>query len=437
MVKSFVEEQEGRLRRWCELLQVHDGPVVAISRKGPRLLELAHRKGLLADVDLKRVTSERALAFRLLDHRPSEVITICDDICIFGSTFQRISAVAGRIYGQNTVRSIPFAVSRDSEPIPREVGRGFTIAADNCTAFVHSELAAFSTLHKPYDIEHAILYLRLDTPVERHWIDYAFTEIARKHGTKFYKTDDDGRARKPSWTFLPRNASHTLPDRIRKIRIYYDQSSGILALVPIAPMIGSIEDLDIQANKLPKTLSTSWKRLKANVASIDQNSDRADNTDQLFYTLRDRSLVSWANYLLELHDLMPDINALRVGLSRLGFLSESTSFSTKEYDIALLVGNDGAKSVTPMISNFVNDDLSEKTRPVRSEQAHTLTPQLPDMVAIYGRNLPGSFVDYETARYQLLQGIATPSDVLESIFKAQHVAIELPSRQHDAARYIF
>lgn len=431
MAKSFMEENEGHLRRWCKSLWTHEGPIVAISRKGPRLLELAHREGLVTDANVNRVTSERALAFRLLNAGSSEVITICDDICIFGSTFRRISAVASRIYGTTAVRSIPFAVSRGAAPIPTEEARGFTIEADNCTAFVQAEVGAFSSLHKPYDIEHPILYLRLDTPIGTRWVHHGLTEIASALDMTLFMTAYDGRSDEPSWTLLPSNSSPEPLSSVRKVRLYYDESAGCLALAPMAPTVGSLDDLQRDVGELPSSLSETWSQLRADALEAIPQDSKDTATTRLISTLRDRSLVCWANYLLELHDLLGDLHAVRGGLSRLGFLSEDASFLLKQYDVALLVNNDRASELTSEISKFVNADPVTHSRSTRPKTGYTLKPQLPDPHEISVGDTTETVVTYETARSELLMESNTPIEVLEALFKAQHVAIELPSRTNN------
>src|SRR5438105_3727168 len=105
---AFVREYLPYLQQWGQLLADESGLLVAISRKAPRLLELAVREGVLPQSLLHRVTSERALAFSERLVLETETAVLCDDIVIVGSTFQRYSSIATEIFGADRIRSFPF-----------------------------------------------------------------------------------------------------------------------------------------------------------------------------------------------------------------------------------------------------------------------------------------------------------------------------------------
>src|SRR5690349_19441777 len=106
---AFAQQHEQALRLWGTMLLDGESPIVAISRKAPRLLELALREGLLPPALLSRITTERALAVRDLCGDAKSIV-LCDDLVIVGSTFGRLADVIGALEGGKHVEGVPFGI---------------------------------------------------------------------------------------------------------------------------------------------------------------------------------------------------------------------------------------------------------------------------------------------------------------------------------------
>ena len=414
---AFVQDHRANLERWCRLLTNDSGPILAIARKGPRLLELAARAGFLSNEDVQRVTSERALPLDLLDQSSRSVLTICDDICIYGSTFRRIVNIAVFIYGSARVRGLPFTVSDHALDIPFEVGRGFTIPEEYCTSFVNTEIAAFASLDKPYDIEHPILYLDLHGPLPPRIVELALGHAAdalksTHYGIEHRFASATGQpSQHHSWTLLVPSEQGASPASIRKIRCYYDEQNCRLALVPIAPVVGSLASIGSMACRLPEPLSSVWEFLESTVKT-------PDSSFEPFQRLRERSLISWANYLIELALLLPEIRAISRQMVRDDLARPSVRLTVDSFDVQLLVGNKLAASIASRINEYVRHD-SPQERLVEPRNHKLLQPELPK----------DRSDDYRQICQDLLPGSSTEREALEALFKAQHVAVERPSRE--------
>ena len=73
----FVYKFSKQLKSWCQDLETSDSTIVAISRKGPRLIELLIREGLLSTQVLNRVITEHAIPYYVFENH--EEILLIDD----------------------------------------------------------------------------------------------------------------------------------------------------------------------------------------------------------------------------------------------------------------------------------------------------------------------------------------------------------------------
>lgn len=419
---AFALEYAAALREWGRSLERTDGPVIAISRKAPRLIELGLREHLIPDSLVDRVTSERGLGPISTGPVDSQSVCVCDDIVIVGSTFHRITNIAEQVCGPGSVKPTPFAISSRAEKenlIGLTNSAPLNLPSDLCSSFILSEVAAFGSLNKPYDIEHPILYLDLQpglsvTEVERLLLDFGAQEHMRFYSTPRQFAAADGSIRTAhAWSLLSRDATpHS--ETISKLRCYFDEKAHRLAIVPIQPEAGTVGDFKERIASLPEVLQELSSAISSDVSG--------GGTD-LLHTTRQRSFVAWANYLLELNALLPTIWKLRNAFERKQAVLSNRAASLSLFDVQLLTGPALAKRTRAKLERFVNSAMYvHEVRPLSA--AHDFTAPI----------IPEEYLsEYESALAELLEGCETAEEVLSAVFKAQHVAIEVKSRNYAAS----
>jgi len=419
---AFAQAEHDDLLSWGRLLASVQGPIVAIARKTPRLLELAAREGLLPPSLLDHVTTERGLVF-LPDSLDRANIAICDDIIIYGSTYAAVTKVARECLPRVELLGFPYAASSGAnlEELQSEIGIRIEptrrLSAASCTAFENAEIASFAALNKPYDIDHPILHLASTEVASNSEIDSYLHAFARSHGYETYRTprrlalSDQSVVERSAWSLL-------LPDRpdskrgheLRKIRCYLDQELGQIVLVPISPIAGTITEIEELVRSLPHDLVTCWSIIRE---AIDTRASTSEGGLR-----RERSLVVWANYLLELMDVGPVLSRLGRDLQSADIADPTARYEVDQFDLQLLIGPELAKLVSPRIGAFLADCSTDS----RGPELHFVVPTTPCLPERYR-------AAHDEALEDLGVGCKDVREVLSAAFRAQHVAVELPSRQ--------
>lgn len=402
------------LAAWGDDLLKLDRPVVALTRKGPRLLELAAREGLIPTSLMSRLTTERALVLGVLSAEDRGVV-MTDDAVTFGSTFARFSDIARQRYGKEKVYGYPFALNEAIHPDYRDyVHRSkLTLEKDAPVSFVNSEIGAFAMLAKPYDLDHPVLYTTL-RPLGWAELEADLFAAALNLGAEVYATPRRVTAAsgamqiRRAWTVLfPGGADDAAAAQFRKVRCYFDPELRRLALVPIAPSTASLLELDRRLLGGSTHLAAAWTLVRD--ARREPRSDDERVCQQ-------QALVTWANYLLELASLSPHLDTLLRALVASG-LSSSVTPALSTDDVRLLVGIDHASAVTSRLERF----LAENPRATTDNVRGATTP----LVRIPERHR----ASYETHLRSLVRRASSTEDVLEACFWAQHVGIEVRSRR--------
>lgn len=413
---AFASEYASALQIWGARLAEGTGPIVAISRKAPRILELGVREGLIPDSVLHRVTSERGL-HAMLAAPSRDSLKVCDDIVIVGSTFKRVGEIASELCGNGQVTGLPFACSVSADAQNLEIVREaapVALSDDTCSSFVLSEVAAFGFLDKPYDVEHPILYLDLDPRTAPESIARSLKLVAEHNGCAFYDTPrqladaDEQLVTHSAWTILlPVDSSSS--GRIRKVRCYMNATQSRLALVPIETRAGPLEEFENSVRTLPPTLVDCWKSVTFAVGESESS---------LALTNRSRSAVAWAGYLLDLDALGSTLCRLRLRLLGDELLLAPHTFNFDVFDIQLLTGIGSGEPIKTRLESFVNSVRFTAEPSADKSTAWQVGAVIP----------PEYCAGYEAALGDLLIGVVDPTEALEAIFKAQHVAVELKSR---------
>ncbi len=404
-----------RLRSWADRLTLETGAIIAISRKGPRLIELLIAEGLLPLDFMKRVVSEKALPF--LQDIVGDLLVV-DDSVTFGSTFDRTLQLAQiaieRSGGKGHAIGIPFAVSDEILPKYRTSIQSsyLDLKRETAAAFVYDEMLAFHLLGKPLDIDHPILSLSGDFG-DPFLVESALEQVACVFGEGLLipfvrrtpAAERPGEVR--SWTIVPgKSRPHS---EFSKLRLYLSADSKLLNVVSICPMQLEADKFDALESYFSEPLSNLWHLALEAAWNVE---------GQFARTSREQSLATWANFLHEAETLYETRTTLQSEFAACGI--NTSWLGPQEDDIQLLIGPALASTVSNRLRCVLENGLGR-------EGKKDLLDHLPSYALT--ERVPTHYEEgYKNLRSELLQSAQDVSDVVEAVFYAQHRAIDLASR---------
>ena len=226
---------QNELKNWSEKLLSIPGIIVAIARKGPKLLDLMIREGFLPPNFLERVITEKALPFIT---RVDDGINVVDDGVIYGSTFSRVNQAVENLVGyqhNNLCKGLPFAVS----DLVSEEAKGYiddyslTLHESDINCFIFEQMLAHRLSGKPFDIEFPIIEIKSDySNIEL--ITHVLNSIARRINGEVINLSSDipntvNIQKVYTWTILNNymNSGVNQPE-LNKFRIYLDPNLSML-----------------------------------------------------------------------------------------------------------------------------------------------------------------------------------------------------------------
>jgi hypothetical protein len=410
---------KGRLGDWTRELERSRGLILAISRKGPRLLELLVREGLLPSTFMGRVICEQALPF--LQDCPDDLIVI-DDALNYGSTFSKVISLARQVYekckGGGDVIGLPFAISSEaSEEYRLTVSKYFLdLKADEIASFVNNQVSAFHLLGKPFDIEHPLLTLSGDFS-DFTRVEAALRQIAWRLDSELIPLTYDvptvgGVFKSRTWTVLLQKCSAVTGSHLGfgKLRFYVNPESTQISLVSMRPFAMSQKNMARLAEELPSPLNELWRLAAQSI--YDAPLPALEIASQ-------RSLSMWANFLFEVLLLNAVKDTVLDELSLEGL--DVIAAGPRENDIRLIVGPQLARRAESELDDF----FRKKTL---TSDYFELNPE-PTLNGVAEEKIPEQYkAGYEKELTGLLAPARDVDDVLGAVFYAQHRAIELASR---------
>ncbi|MEM2130393.1 MAG: hypothetical protein QXZ70_07340 [Candidatus Bathyarchaeia archaeon] len=140
-------------------ISVNPDFLVAIARRGPRLIELAEHYELWSCPKDLEIISDRALLFTP-PQESTRTISIFDDVLIYGSTMRKVlNAVIRKGFFP-----VSFVIAKGETANPNfNINAFYTMLLrdDQFSMFNTESVKALRYLAKPYDIEHPLFYLPL------------------------------------------------------------------------------------------------------------------------------------------------------------------------------------------------------------------------------------------------------------------------------------
>jgi len=416
----LVQVFGGRLKDWSDELQKRPETIVAISRKGPRLLELMVREGFLSESVLSRVIAEQALPF--LTQNDNVGFVVIDDVLTYGTTFSNIieltKAAQVRCSGDcHKVTGIPFAVGQKANPKHRKLATKYflDLAQDQIVPLINNEMLAFRLLGKPYDIEHPMLTWTGD------FTDAFKLEAALDHLTEMLggqKTEIDtlvptstGCVPIRRWTILLPTNSHQnfYPHAdFSKLRVYLNPEKDRLLVVAMRPLSLSKSDMDSFGKILPEPLNYLWNEV---AEKVDPKADEEMAKAGSF------SLAMWANFLFATV-VLRDIKTILLESFETTML-QPRMFGPRREDLKYLIGSDLCLQAESSLAQFLE---SEDSTPVSY-------PLFDHSAEIKNESYPLSYAEnYKTKLLSLIGEALDVNDVLQTIFYTQHADIEIMTR---------
>lgn len=216
--------------------------VIAITRKGPRLLDLARRFGIGSDLSEEIVFSERAIDFIPVDMLKGRLVNVVDDIVIYGTTMKRVC---------NSVREtgasvLPFTLAINKDSICNDLCvPEFVISLhpSDVFSFNNNIVKAFRYLPKPYDVDHPLLYLQPGDAIYSPRSELEDTIRSLDGNAIFLNSFDEEDAGLMNFSFIPNYSlelSSILADSslvrsvgLWKARIFVDFRAGNLTMAPV------------------------------------------------------------------------------------------------------------------------------------------------------------------------------------------------------------
>lgn len=241
----FVEAYKPELNKLLQtLLDDELETIIAIARKGPRLLEVIQKEWPKEGARLlKKVISNKAIPFSADRLRKENNGTIIfDDILIFGSTYLDAANAVREISGDFPPGLILAAdhESSKAEPALRNIPCIQRMETSEIAGFSAQIVEAFYYLGKPFDLEHPIIELPLKMSREDDIEDFLsksnltfcnLTSTFQRSIGVFYFTADVPRSFWLAWERII--DSSTIEVESVKVRLYFDFVKKIVRLMPV------------------------------------------------------------------------------------------------------------------------------------------------------------------------------------------------------------
>ena len=224
--------------------------ILALSRKGPRLLELLHIWGIWeSEVP---VITEKSLDFVPPKEFEGKKVVIFDDIVISGTTLKELVQNLIEKY-EAEFKVVCLAIDKDTIAFEKDDEGGYWIELDNGKKFLldhkltlkkderfifcNEIVRSFIFLNKPYDIDYPVFYIDMNPDNLLSLVKCSGSDTSYNLTTIYQ--DKNGFSR---YSFIPCfnynmtcfiNKKFQSDAQIAKLRLYYDATHESAAFVPI------------------------------------------------------------------------------------------------------------------------------------------------------------------------------------------------------------
>jgi hypothetical protein len=339
-----------------------------VARKTPRLLELLVREGIAGAELLSRITTEHGV--RRLRGEPR--VVLADDILVHGRTFRLVHEALESLLPGTQIMARPFASTTSAVANDTRIEPAIIVPQGEAIPLVTSEVSAFGAVAKPFDIDHPIVYVRLSDECALRDVEDAVTRVGKTRGLPYYTLDrrwappGGGLATRQVWSLLsPADGTNGRHGELRKVRCYFDPARCRLAIVPIAPRVGTLTALATAVQRT--SLASFWPDVDWDPAARDTAA-----------LILQQSLVVWANYLLELSELSELVDDLVGALQPVGAVDSDRLVDARDLALILPTGEPGDVSLA--LNLWLGSPRGAQSRVALQRDGpsdnHVLTPEL-------------------------------------------------------------
>jgi hypothetical protein len=333
---KFSERYLNEIEKWSLYFNSFDNPILSISRKGPRLLELLYEDNIISKSVLDRTCSEYSIPFL----KNIYSLSVVDDSVLYGSTLNDMSDTIKSKLSLNDkkINIAPFRYSINAPAtIQTLINKRYSIPINSDESPVHINLLiqSFKKLGKAYDLEFPILYLDGDFKDQKLFKE-TLKVICEQIGNAEFIVNNNIHY-PDSYTILIKGENQRTEEggpEFSKIRIFVRSDLEQITITPMSPCIISNEDIKFFDQSIDKEFQSLWTEV------IGELSHRS--LDEYDF----RSLIVWANYLKSLSFLT----------KRLPFFEKYIQIERLElriYDLQLLLGFSLSEKIYETLSKTI------------------------------------------------------------------------------------
>lgn len=404
----FVKKYSTELIKWASYIENSGNDILAISRKGPRLLELLNNDGLLSKSTLDRTFTEYAFPF--ISNLGK--LTIVDDSVLYGTTLNNnITRAATYLnLSKNDVEAVPFKYSIDTpdkvkEVINLEVSNA--LLPEDSANYIGTLISSFKSLGKPYDIEHPVIYIDGDFS-DTELLKVKLETITNLVSENLMVENDNG-------VFLNSYSILISGDEIQdtktnpefaKIRIYLNRDYNRLTIVPISPFVISNDRLNSSLFARSPQQQEIWRLIIGAVQDAEKNA------------FCSRSLVVIANYL-------NSFSLFIKYLKDFGRYFDISEMRIDQFDLQLLLGFELSHKVTLMLNSL----LALGNTDAVYQNISSYSGDLRD--SVLPAEYQSDYASFLAQQSEALKTLNSEAEIINQIFYAQHYKIEITSRQNE------
>jgi hypothetical protein len=376
--------------------------IVAISRKGPRLLALIDQHSELPSIPWDRCVTEKALPYYQDHELQQRAALLMDDTIIFGSTFagvgQDLEHLGARVDG------VVLSISTEAdESVRQSVSSPLVIRPKEIAELIDLEVQAFGLLGLPYDVDHPIIEFNFADVKEGHAQELMSEVPGLEDCTQRWQAAHGTSAL--SIRCLDLVSQHSLSGHLygpATIRVFVDSIHNKVRIVPIFCV--ALRESEIENDTLfqnsPPPLGRLWTLARNQAASAPLGIPR-----------RNRALMNAAHYLA----------SFELGLRWLANTESlcSVDYRVSSLDLALLFGHQLAAQWLPplmdSLSSIASSDYSASDD--TDELFEALHPS--DELLALTKDQRGRSFFARANNYLALTTSREPRDALSAILEAQ------------------
>ncbi len=343
-------------------LQKIEGSIIAIARKGPKLLELMVREGFLSSDFMNRVITDKALPFSNDNHNR---FIIFDDGVINGFTLENVHKLSYEIKKRREIHDEivvwPFAVSDNVSQCVRDIIDGYelNLTKNEINFFIYQQMIAHQLHGKPFDIEYPIVELSGNF-ANVDLVNQTLFNISKKLRSKLIKIFSSvptslGVSPIYKWTILLNNINlnnnFIAPD-IYKFRIYLDPHLDKISIAAISPYPMNQSLMKSIVYQFPQKLLDAW--------NIVSESVKYESQSKKLYKSTWQSLTMWTNYLVSMISLQK-LNG--IFQEEFYFMGMKVKLLPLNYNnIQYLVGLNNTNKIWELLNSYLTEEKNDNSR---------------------------------------------------------------------------